>query len=152
MLDLNSVSLIGNACKDPEVREFGGGKVANIRLAANRKYTAKSGEKREEVLYIDVSCFGTTAGAVQQYVHKGDAVLVQGRLKMEEWQDKAGEKRSKIVINCDRIQFLNLLSKGGDKPHQPNPSAQPSRPAPDRIPGVDQPAARPSGNEDDVPF
>jgi single-strand DNA-binding protein len=106
-MELNKVLLIGNLTHDPESRHLQSGtQVCKLRLAANRRSGGGQGtEKREEVLYIDVETWQRTAELCAQYLRKGSQVLVEGRLKMDQFQTQTGENRTKILIVADRVQF-----------------------------------------------
>jgi single-strand DNA-binding protein len=89
MASLNKVMLIGNLVFNPEVRFTPKGTaVTDLRLAVNRNYTTDTGEKREETAFIDVTLWGRQAEIAGQYLSKGRPVFIEGRLQMEEWQDK----------------------------------------------------------------
>ena len=107
---MNVVILIGNVTRDPETKVIGDNKtVSKFGLAVNRKFG-----KTEETTFVDVECWGATAETVSAYLTKGRQVAVQGRLKQDNWEDKqSGEKRSKLFVVADRVQFLG--SKTGDK-------------------------------------
>ena len=109
MADLNKVFLIGRLTKDPELRYTANGSpVTDLRLATSRAYSTKDGERREEQLFIDVTVWNRQAENCCQYLRKGRMVHVEGYLKMDTWDDKAtGEKRSKIKVEADRVQFLD---------------------------------------------
>ena len=109
MPNYNASTLAGHLTRDPETKFFAGDKqVAKFGLAVSRRF----GDK-EEVLFIDVEAWGRLVDVVSKYLTKGAPVLVAGRLKMDQWEDKAtGAKRSKIFIAADTIQ---LLGAKGDK-------------------------------------
>jgi single-strand DNA-binding protein len=115
MPDLNKVILAGNLTRDPELRFLPSGMaVCKLGLASNRRYRTKDGENREETLFINATCWGKTAEFVGESFKKGRAVLVEGRLQMNEWDDKStGQKRSAIDINADRVQSLSWEDRGG---------------------------------------
>ena len=115
MASLNKVFLIGNLTRDPELRYTpGGAPVADLGLAINRVYTTKDGDRREEVTFIDVTTWNRQAENCCQYLKKGRPVHVEGYLKMDSWQDKTtGEKRSKIKIEAENIQFLGGRDDSG---------------------------------------
>ncbi len=115
MAQLNKVFLMGNLTRDPELRRLANGTaVADLGLAMNRTFTGKDGEKREEVVFIDVTVWDRQAETCCQYLKKGKAVHVEGYLKMDSWDDKtSGEKRSKIKVQADRVQFLDRKDDGG---------------------------------------
>lgn len=108
MASLNKVMLIGNLTRDPEVRYTPKGTaVAEIGLAMNRVYTTDTQERREEVTFVDVTLWGRTAELAGQYLTKGRSVYVEGRLQLEQWEDKTtNQTRSKLKVVCDQMQFL----------------------------------------------
>ena len=126
MASFNKVILIGNLTRDPELRHTPKGTcVAKIGLALNRVWTTEGGEKKEEVVFVDVDLFGRTAEVVGQYMRKGSPLLVEGRLKLDQWDDKAtGQKRSKLGVHGEQVQFLG--KKDGDTPNRPAPASQPA--------------------------
>src|SRR5580765_2274850 len=107
MASLNKVMLIGNLTRDPEVRYTPkGSPVADLAIAVNRVYTADNGEKREEVTYVDIVLWAKLAELAGQYLHKGRPIFVEGRLQMDQWEDKAtGQKRSRLRVVGENIQF-----------------------------------------------
>jgi single-strand DNA-binding protein len=113
MASYNKVLLMGNLTRDPEMRYTPGGMaLARLGLAVNRVFTDKNNQKREEVTFIDIDVWGRQAEIAQQYLSKGRPVFVEGRLKLDQWDDKqTGQKRSKLLVVADRIQFLG--SGGG---------------------------------------
>ena len=114
MASLNRVLLMGNLTRDIEMRYTPSGMaVARMGLAVNRKFRdTKTNELREEVTFVDVDAFGKTAETAHQYLAKGRPVFVEGRLKFDQWDDKTtGQKRSKLFVVADRIQFIG--SGGG---------------------------------------
>lgn len=115
MASLNKVMLIGNLTRDPEVRYTPkGSPVADLAIAVNRVYTADNGEKREEVTYVDIVLWAKLAELAGQYLHKGRPVFVEGRLQMDQWEDKAtGQKRSRLRVVGENIQFLDSRRDGG---------------------------------------
>jgi single-strand DNA-binding protein len=138
MASLNSVHLIGNLTRDPEVRYTPKGTaVADIGIAVNRKYKGDNGEKREEVTFIDVTLWGQTAEYAGEYGQKGRSVFVDGRIQMESWDDKqSGQKRSKLKVVADSFQLLSGKEKSeGQQPSAP--SRPPAKPQPPRDPDLD---------------
>lgn len=106
MPSLNRVFLMGNLTRDPELKYTQSGlAVCDFGLAVNRKYKTGGGEDREEVLFVDVSAFGKQAETASEYLRKGRGVLVEGRLKLDQWE-KDGQKRSKHTVVADRVHFL----------------------------------------------
>ena len=115
MASLNKVMLIGNLTRDPDIRYTPKGTaVAEIGLAVNRRYTAENGEKREETTFVDVTLWGRTAELAGEYLKKGRPVYIEGRLQLDSWDDKqTGQKRSKLRVVCEEMQFLGGREGGG---------------------------------------
>ena len=116
MASLNKVMLIGNLTRDPEVRFTPkGSAVSDLGIAVNRTYVTDSGEKMQETTYVDVVVWSRLAELAGQYLHKGSPVFIEGRLQMDTWEDKAtGQKRSKIRVVADNLQFLGRREGGED--------------------------------------
>jgi single-strand DNA-binding protein len=112
--------LIGNLTRDPEVRFTPkGSAVSDLGIAVNRTYVTDSGEKMQETTYVDVVVWSRLAELAGQYLHKGSPVFIEGRLQMDTWEDKAtGQKRSKIRVVADNLQFLGRR-EGGDEGGHP---------------------------------
>jgi len=104
----NKVLLMGNLTRDPEVRYTPKGTaIANLGLAVNRSYTAENGEHKEEVTFVDIEVWGRQAETAGQYLSKGRPVFVEGRLKLDSWEDKeSGQKRNRLKVVAERVQFL----------------------------------------------
>jgi single-strand DNA-binding protein len=151
MASFNKVILMGNLTRDPELRYTSKGTaIAKVGLAVNRNWTSESGEKKEEVTFVDVDVFGRTAENVGQYMRKGRPILVEGRLKLDQWDDKqTGQKRSRLGVVAETVQFLGSAPGAGEG-GSVAPAARPARPAA-------APAAEPVEGDgppesDDVPF
>lgn len=124
MASFNQWIGIGNLTRDPEQRFTPSGTaVANFGMACNRKWKDKqTGEMREEVAFVDVDAWGRLAETCTQYLHKGKLVMVEGRLKTDQWEDKnTGKKRSRLKVTALNVQFL-----GGRDSKPAAPPAQPS--------------------------
>src|SRR5438067_2644428 len=115
MASLNKVMLIGNLTRDPEIKYTPKGTpIADIGLAVNRNYTTESGEKREEVTFVDVELWGRQAEVAAEYLKKGRPVFIEGRLKLDTWEDKqTGQKKSKLRVVGEGMQFLGSREGGG---------------------------------------
>ena len=157
MASFNKVVLVGNLTRDPELRYTPKGTaIAKIGLAVNRVWTNEAGEKKEEVTFVDVDVFGRTAENVGQYMRKGRPILIEGRLKLDQWDDKqTGQKKSKLGVVAETVQFLGSAQGAGEGGSAPVAPAVPraSRPAP----VASAPAAEPLEGDgppesDDVPF
>ncbi len=116
MASLNKVMLIGNLTREPEVRYTPkGSAVSDLGIAVNRTYVTDSGEKMQETTYVDVVVWSRLAEIAGQFLHKGSPVFIEGRLQMDTWEDKAtGQKRSKIRVVADNLQFLGRRDGGDD--------------------------------------
>jgi single-strand DNA-binding protein len=154
MASFNKVILVGNLTRDPELRYTPKGMaIAKVGLAVNRVWTNEAGEKKEEVTFVDVDVFGRTAENVGQYMRKGSPILIEGRLRLDQWDDKqTGQKRSKLGVVAETVQFLGSGSGGGrggesgGEPASRRPAAAvPAAPSPESEP--DSPP-----DHDDVPF
>lgn len=108
MASFNSVTLVGNLTRDPELRFTPkGAAVAKLGLAVNRTWTTEGGEKKEEVSFIDCEAWGKTAENIAQYHKKGSPIMLQGRLKMDTWDDKqTGQKKSRLMVVVETAVFI----------------------------------------------
>src|ERR1035437_3419426 len=100
MTNFNKVIIAGNLTREPELRYTPKGTaVVKFRLAINRKWKAEDGTEREDVVFVDVNGFGVRAETISQYLKKGDPLLVEGRLKLDQWNDKqTGQKRQRLGV------------------------------------------------------
>jgi single-strand DNA-binding protein len=106
MTSFNKVILLGNLTRDPEVRYTPNGiAVASFAIAVNRKYK-QGDETKEEVSYIDIVVFGKQAESCGQYIGKGDSVLIDGRLQQRRWETEEGQKRNKIEVVAQSVNFM----------------------------------------------
>ncbi|MAE31014.1 MAG: single-stranded DNA-binding protein [Verrucomicrobiales bacterium] len=148
MASFNKVILMGNLTRDPELRYTPSGTaIAKMGLAVNRVWRDAEGQQKEEVTFVDVDAFGKQAETIGQYMQKGRPILVEGRLKLDQWEDKnTGQNRSRLGVVLERFTFVGGgggQAGGGDAaPQQSAPP--PSEPA--GGPPVDAPG------DDDVPF
>jgi single-strand DNA-binding protein len=168
MMELNKVMLVGNLTRDPEVRYIpSGSAVADLRLAINRRvFDRNSGERRDETVFIDVTAWEKSAEFCKNYMHKGSGIYIEGRLKMDTWEDKqGGGQRSKITVVAERIQFVESKGTGqtggttsSEAPagedagyaSAPRPASQ--APAPNHVAESQAVAAPPTETKDDLPF
>src|SRR5580698_4164892 len=136
MADLNKVFLMGRLTFDPELRRTTGGTaVSELRMATTRSWAGRDGERREETLFIDVTVWDRQAENCCQFLRKGSAIHVEGSLKIDSWDDKTtGEKRSKILVHADRVQFLDGRGDAGGAPDQEYSAAPAREQAPRRGP------------------
>ena len=158
MGNFNKVILIGNLTRDPELRYTPKGTaIAKLGLAINRTWKDETGASKEEVTFVDVDAFGRQAEVLGQYMKKGRPIMIEGRLRMDTWEDKqTNQKRSKLGVVLETFQFLESGNRGAEDsgsalPSRPtNAAPQPSAPAsnPPPPPGP----VEPPPEEDDVPF
>ena len=150
MANLNKVFLIGNLTRDPELRYTPSGTaVAQLGLATNRRWKDRqSGEMREETTFVDVELWSKQAELAGQYLAKGRPVFIEGRLRLDQWEDRnTGQKRSKLKVVGERFQFLGSRDEGGGR------RAGPARGGGGKAP----PAGAPDADEsfeasEDIPF
>ena len=116
-MSFNKTILMGNLTRDPEIRSLpSGATVTNFGLAVSETWTDKaSGEKREEVCFVDVDAWGRQGEVVLEYFSKGKPILIEGKLKFRTWEADDGTKRSKHSITLDRFSFVGSKndSNGG---------------------------------------
>jgi len=161
----NKIILAGNLTRDVEVRYTqGGSAIGSTAIATSRKFKSATGEQKEEVLFVDLTFFGRTAEIANQYLRKGSKVLVDGRLKLDQWTAQDGTKRSKHSVTVENLQMLGSKddAQGGynaapagdtysqgtssyNAPSQPAPQAAPQQAQTSNIPEIDI-------NEDEIPF
>lgn len=113
-LSLNKVFLAGHLTRDPEVRFTPSGMaVADIGLAVNESYKdTATNEWKEKPVFVDVVVWGKQAQSAGEYLSKGSPVLIEGRLQLDQWETQQGEKRSKMRVNAQRVQFLGSPNRG----------------------------------------
>ncbi len=104
----NKVFIEGNLTRDIELKNTSSGlTVANGAIATTRKFKSKTGESKEEVLFVDLTFFGRTAEIANQYLRKGSNILIDGRLQLDQWTDQSGQKRSKHSVVVENLQMIN---------------------------------------------
>lgn len=142
MPNFNKVFLMGNLTKDPELRyTAGGAPVANLRMAINRVYQSKTGEKKEDVCFVTVVVWNKVAETVGEYLKKGDPLFVEGRLQSKSWETEDKQKRTVLEVVAERVQFLNRGKGGsGEAAHDAAEDEAAASPT------------QPSGSEEDIPF
>lgn len=107
MMRMNRVMLVGNLTRDPVLRKTpAGAACADLSIAVNDSYTGKDGKTQETACFVDVVAWEKQAQACSEFLHKGAPVFVEGRLLYEQWEDKEGQKRNKIKVRADRVQFM----------------------------------------------
>lgn len=141
--NMNRVVITGNLTRDPEYKEPRDGlQIANLRVAVNEREKKGDGTWGERANYFDVTCFGAQARNVNQYLKKGSALAIDGRLRWRDWEDGEGNKRQAVSIVADNVQFLGEPKGGGngqappqsDVPADTSDFATAAAPADDDIP------------------
>ena len=156
MASFNKVILVGNLTRDPELRYTPKGlAIAKIGLAVNRVWKNEAGESKEEVTFIDIDSFGKQAETLAHYLKKGNPLMVEGRLRLDQWDDKqTGQKRSRLGVVAETVQFLGSPrgeGGGGGGESQPRARSQSSAAAAPPPPPTSEPDGAPP-EDDDVPF
>jgi single-strand DNA-binding protein len=162
MANLNKVMLIGRLTRDPEMRSFAnGGKVAKFGFAVNnRRKNSSTGQWEDEPVWLDIEAFnrgdfGKNADLVEQSLRKGSQVFIEGHLQLDQWTSQDGQKRNKLKIVLDHMQFLEGRPDGTSPRNGSAPARKPTSPpeefdAPAAEPALEAlPAGRP---EEDIPF
>lgn len=149
-MNLNHVQLAGRLTRDPDSRYTQSGvAIADMGIAVSRFFKNDQGETKEETDFIDVTAFGRTAEIVQKHLRKGSPIYVEGRLKLDQWDDKqTGAKRSKLKVIAESMQFVGPRAAGApDSPPPAKPAAAPAprRQTPSKDPDLDS-------EPDDIPF
>jgi single-strand DNA-binding protein len=155
MASYNKVILVGNLTRDPELRFTPKGvAIAKIGLAINRSWRDANGELKEEVTFVDVDAFGKQAETLGQYMKKGRPLLIEGRLRLDTWDDKqTNQKRSRLGVVLESFQFLD--SRGSDEGGGGAPRPRPAAASAAQPPTAAAPPAEAEEHappEDDVPF
>jgi single-strand DNA-binding protein len=154
MANFNKVILAGNLTRDPELRYTPKGTaIAKFGMAINRTWKNETGETKEEVTFVDIDAFGRQAEVIAQYMKKGRPLLVEGRLKLDQWDDKqTGQKRSRLGVVLESFSFLDSGGGRGEGGNSDGFRARAAAPA-GSAPVAEPPAAEgPPPEEDDVPF
>lgn len=154
MANFNKVILAGNLTRDPELRYTPSGKaICKFALAVNRTWTTETGEKKEEATFVDIDAFGRQAEVIAQYMKKGRPFLVEGRLKLDQWDDKqTGQKRSRLGVILESFSFLGD-TRGGEAGGAPSPlPPRPAAAAPASAAAPSAPSSDEPPQSDDVPF
>ena len=152
MANFNRVIIAGNLTRDPELKYLANGTaIASFGVAINRTWKDANGEARQETTFVDVSAFSKQAETIGQYFKKGKPILVEGRLKLDQWEDKTThQKQSKLKVVLESFSFLDSKPEGGTTapvPTAPPPTAPSPQPAENNKPPSD-----PNDDWSDVPF
>jgi single-strand DNA-binding protein len=141
---MNQVVLFGRVGGDPEVRYLESGSVvADVSLATSQKYKTKDGETKEDTQWHKLVFWGNTAKVVEQYVTKGDQILVQGSVKYDQWTTESGEKREKAKIQVLKLELLGGSARNRTEKNAEPGTQLPTSPSQSVVNGI---------SEDDLPF
>jgi single-strand DNA-binding protein len=156
MADLNKVMLIGRLSRDPQLRYLPSqSAVCDFGFAVGRKFKTANGEQKEETAFVDCTVFGKAAEVFNQYMSKGKQCYVEGRLRLDQWDDKtSGQKRSKITVVVENFQFLGAPGdgqQGGNAPRQPAPRGH-AYGADRDAPHVDEGSQVNGFGDDEIPY
>lgn len=145
-MNLNKLLLAGNLTRDPEMKFTAKGMaICAFGIAVNRKWKTEGGQEQEEVTFVDVTAFGKQAEVIAQYLKKGNPLFLEGRLKLDQWDDKqTGQKRSKLGVVLESFQFL---PRGEKQQAVPKPKIT-AADIPELPPGV----AGKLADDSDIPF
>jgi single-strand DNA-binding protein len=167
MSSYNKVILMGNLTRDPETRVTPGGMtICKLGLAVNRSYTGQDGERKDETTFVDCDAFGKQAETIAKWMSKGRGILIEGRLRMDQWEDKStGQNRSKLGVVVENFQFVGGKGDGdfsgtssSANYESVTPPPRQSTPAPRQAAPQQKPAPRRAAPQsspdidDDVPF
>lgn len=117
MPSFNKVILLGNLTRDPETRVTANGHtICKLGMAVSRVYSTRDGERKEETTFVDIDAFGKQAEVLTKYMRKGRPLMVEGRLKLDQWESNEGQKRSKLGVVLENFQFVGGRddNAGGD--------------------------------------
>jgi single-strand DNA-binding protein len=156
MANFNKVILIGNLTKDPEIRYTPSGTaVGDLRMAVNRRFRSGDGQEREETCFVGVTVWGRQAETCGEYLKRGRPLLVEGRLKYDEWE-KEGQKFSRLSVVAERVQFLGSPRDGafqdGGAPQSGSKNDGDSFPARDANTDKDRDVEPLAEDDDNLPF
>jgi len=168
MASYNRIIMMGNLTRDPELKQLTSGQsVCRFSLASNRQFKNKqSGTMVQEVCFVDIDVWGPQADVCKQYLSKGRPVLVEGRLKLDSWQDAEGNRRSKHSIVADRVTFLSggasaeddvpastddVVPARGEEPNK-SQAKQPALAEDEPLPTGEVKLKNEAAFEDDLPF
>ncbi len=158
--NLNKVFLMGNLTRDPEVKYTPKGTaVGDLAIAINDTYKAQDGTIKETVTYVDIEVWGRTAENCKQYLAKGRGIFVEGQLRLDQWETPQGEKKSRMKVRADRIQFLGGGPGGGQGGGAGRSGGNFSSGSSESAPRASRPASAapaaeeaPAPDDDDIPF
>jgi single-strand DNA-binding protein len=132
MAGFNRVILLGNLTRDPQLRYLANNMaVCDIGIAVSRRYRDREGNQKEDTCFVDATAWGRQAETINQYMAKGRPILIEGRLKLDQWTGQDGQRRSKLSVVVENFQFVGAREGGpaGGATGGPPPAAPPERAA-----------------------
>lgn len=140
---------MGNLTRDPELRVTpNGNNICKFSVATSRTFKTQDGDQREETTFVDIDVFGRRAEVIAKYFTKGKPILVEGRLKLDQWENQSGEKRSKLLVVLENFSFVgsrdDSQTSGGYEENTPPPRTQ--------SPPKDKATVADKDVDDEVPF
>lgn len=142
-ININKVMIAGNLTRDPQMKFISGDRaVCNFGLAINRRFNGSDGEQKEEATFVEIESWGRTAELAGQYLAKGRCCFIEGRLKLDQYEDKDGKKQSRLRVVAESIQFVGNKS---DANVADNPTDEARRPS-------QKPSGSKNENHDEPPF
>jgi len=119
MSSVNKLILIGNVGSEPEMRFTPSGRpVTSFSLATNKKYSTSDGERKEETNWFKITTWGKLAETCNEFVSKGMSIYAEGAVRLDEWEGEDGQKRSRMVLTANQIQFLTPRKQNGEVPQE----------------------------------
>lgn len=159
MASFNKVILLGNLTRDPETRVTANGlTICKLGLAVSRVYLTREGERKEETTFVDIDAFGKQAEVLTKYMRKGRPLMVEGRLKLDQWETNEGQKRSKLGVVLESFQFIggrdDDASGGSSEGYESSSPPRHSAPSASSDYSSSDGASSDSGDtlDEDVPF
>lgn len=151
MASFNKVIITGNLTRDPELRVTPKGtSICQFGIAINRTFKDESGATRDDTTFVDIEAWGKTGELIAKYLEKGSQALIEGRLKLDQWEDKqSGQKRSKLKVVAEGVQFLGS-PRGGEQGQQSDPGGHSEPKQSDRA--HPEKTASAAGADEDIPF
>lgn len=153
-MSFNKITIVGNLGRDPELRYTPQGTaVCSFTMATNEKRKDKSGMPQDFTTWFRVTVWGKQAETVSKYLSKGRSVYVEGRLHIEEWQDRDGKQRYTLEVNSTDVHFIDSAASAGNEGIPVRAAAAQAEGSGGRFAGSvrSQPAAA-QINEDEIPF
>ena len=150
MASFNKVYLMGNLTRDPELKITSNGLyICKFSIATTRRFSSKDGNQREETTFVDIDSFGRQAETLAKYMFKGKPIFIEGRLKLDQWENQSGEKRNKLSVILETFQFIGNRSEDSSKDNTNNLVTKETISLSKKSQSLSENA---SNDKDDIPF